>query len=171
MLVADVMTPRVIGIEENADLLAAVEILLRSNASELFVFNARKALVGVVSEGDLLRRAELKSQRRSPRWLASLLSAGSLALSFVHSHGRRVSEVMTRDVVSIAADADLSVAADVMVRRGLQRLPVMRTGEAIGVLSRSGVVRALYLALPQETAANSDTGPGSPRSTSVQMSR
>ena len=89
------MTYGVIGLAETATLAEAVETLLRSRISALFVFNAEGVLVGVVSEGDLLRRSELGTDQRRPRWFEFLLSGGRLAEAYTHTHGRKIGEVMT----------------------------------------------------------------------------
>ena len=70
--------------------------MLRARISALFVFDERKALIGVFSEGDLLRRGELGTETRRPRWLEALMSGGQLAHAYAHAHGRKVSEVMTK---------------------------------------------------------------------------
>ncbi len=156
MLVRDAMTPKVIGVQEDSSLADAVETMLGAGISALFVFDANKALVGVLSEGDLLRRGELGTEGHRPRWLEALLSGGRLAHSYAHSHGRRVSEVMTKDVLSIADDADLSAAVDLMTRRRVKRLPVVRDGAVVGVISRSDLLKKLYSALPRDAAPKSD---------------
>jgi CBS domain-containing protein len=156
MRVSEAMTRGVIGVRQTASLAEAVEAMLRSRISALLVFDERKALVGVLSEGDLLRRGELGTQSRRPRWLESLLSGGRLAHAYAHSHGRKVSEVMSKDVVTIAEDADLSEAVELMIRRRVKRLPVVRGGAVVGVVSRSDLLRKLYLALPRDAAPKSD---------------
>ncbi len=156
MRVRDAMTRGVVGVRETASLSEAVEAMLRAGISALFVFDERKALIGVLSEGDLMRRGELGTESRRPRWLESLLSGGRLAHSYALAHGRRVSEVMTRDVVSIAEDAELSEAVELMIRRHVKRLPVVRGGSVVGVVSRSDLLKKLYLALPHEAAPKSD---------------
>ncbi|MGD0640870.1 MAG: CBS domain-containing protein [Roseiarcus sp.] len=156
MRVRDAMTRGVVGVRETANLSEAVETMLRARISALFVFDERKALIGVLSEGDLLRRGELGTETRRPRWLETLMSGGRLAQSYAHAHGRKVSEVMTKSVVSIGEDANLAEAVDLMIRRRVKRLPVVRGGSVVGVLSRSDLLRRLYLALPRDAAPKSD---------------
>ena len=91
--------------------------MLRSRVSALFVFDADNALVGVVSEGDLLRRGELGTERKRPHWLELLLGSGRLAEAYAHEHGRKAGEVMTGNVEPIAEDAELSEAVDRMIHR------------------------------------------------------
>jgi hypothetical protein len=122
----------------------------------VLVHDADNALVGVLSEGDLMRRSELGSERRSPRWLEALLSGGRLAESYAHSHGRKIGEIMTRKIVSVSEDADLSVAVDRMLKHGVKRLPVRRGEAVVGIIARSDLLKALVAALPQEGGGHPD---------------
>jgi len=156
MRVRDVMSYSAIGVPETASLAEAVETMLRSHMSAVFVFDEERALVGVLSEGDLLRRSELETEKRRPQWLDYLLSGGRLAQSYVHAHGRKVGEVMTRKVFTIAEDADLSEAVDLMMKHRVKRLPVMRGDAVVGVVSRSDVLKGLLAALPKTEGAHPD---------------
>lgn len=156
MRVHDAMTSGVIGVRETASLALAVETMLRARISALFVFDERMTLVGILSEGDLLRRGELGTEQRRPRWLESLLSSGRLAHAYAHEHGRKVGEVMTRDVITIGEDASLEEAVDTMIERRVKRLPVVSGGSVVGVVSRSDVLKRLYAALPHSHEPRSD---------------
>jgi CBS domain-containing protein len=156
MRVRDVMTYGAIGVPETATLAEAIETMLRSRVSALFVFDADHALVGVLSEGDLLRRAELGTEKRRPRWLEFLLSGGRLAESYTHTHGRKVGEIMTSKVVTIPEDADLSEAVDVMMHRRVKRLPVLRGEAVVGVISRSDLLKGLFASLPKAGVGRPD---------------
>ena len=156
MRVRDVMTYGAIGVPETATLSEAVETMLRSRVSALFVFDADHALVGVLSEGDLLRRAELGTDTKRARWLEFLLSGGRLAESYVHAHGRKVGEIMTAKAVTISEDADLSQAVDLMLHRNIKRLPVLRGEEVVGVISRSDLLKGLLASLPKPEAGHPD---------------
>ena len=89
MKVRDVMTYGVISVPESASIAEAVETMLRSRVSALFVFDADHALSGVLSEGDLLRRSELGSEPKRPYWLELLIGSGRLAEAYAHEHGPR----------------------------------------------------------------------------------
>ena len=156
MKVRDVMTYGVIGVPEGASIAEAVETMLRSRVSALFVFNAKNQLIGILSEGDLLRRSELGSEHKRPRWLEFLLGSGRLAESYAHEHGRKVGEVMTHDVETIGEDSDLSEAVDRMIRRHVKRLPVLRGQTVVGVIARSDLLKGLLAATPQATGPHSD---------------
>ena len=171
MLVKDAMTRGAIAVPETAGLSEAVETMLHSGISAVLVLDFRKALVGILSEGDLLRRSELGTEGRRPRWLEELLSGGRLAHSFAHSHGRRVSEVMTREIVSVGEDADLSEAVDLMIKRRVKRLPVMRGGEVVGVISRSDLLKILFLALPHNSRPRPDADIGAAIQAEIDIQR
>ncbi len=156
MRVRDVMTYGVIGVPETATLAEAVETLLRSRVSALFVFDANHALVGVLSEGDLLRRSELGTDEKRPRWLEFLLSGGRLAEFYAHTHGRKVGEIMTRPVATVSEDAELGDAVDLMLHRRIKRLAVLRRDAVVGVIARSDLLKGLLAALPSADALHPD---------------
>ena len=156
MRVRDVMTYGAIGVPETASLADTVETMLRSHVSAVFVFDGERALIGVLSEGDLLRRAELGTEKQRPHWLEFLLSGGRRAESYVHTHGRTVGEIMTRKVLTIAEDADLSEAVDLMLKHSVKRLPVQHGDAVVGVVSRSDVLKGLLAALPKAEGAHPD---------------
>ncbi len=95
MKVRDIMTRKVLSIEPAASVLQAVHLMLQNKISGLPVVNADNNLVGVVTEGDFLRRSETATERKRPRWLAFLVGPGKLADEYVHTHGRKVADVMT----------------------------------------------------------------------------
>ena len=156
MKVRDVMTYGVISVPESATIADAVETMLRSRVSALVVFDADHALTGILSEGDLLRRGELGSERKRPHWLEFLLGSGRGAESYAHEHGRKVGEVMTRDVETIGEDAELSEAVDRMIRRRVKRLPVLRGETLVGVIARSDLLKGLLAATPRATGPHAD---------------
>ena len=107
MIVADVMNRNVIAIAPDATVEEAAKTMLARAISGLFVVDAKGELAGIVTEGDLLRRDELGTQRHRPWWLRLLVSPGRQAADFTHTHGRRVTDVMTSDVIAVAASAPL----------------------------------------------------------------
>jgi CBS domain-containing protein len=156
MRVKEVMTPILIGVPETATLWEALDKLLRARISALFVFDRSGDPAGVLSEGDLLRRGELGTQKQRPGWLEFLLGGGRAAEEYAHANGRLVAEIMTRNVFSIDEEADLSEAIDLMLEHRIKRLAVQRQGKAIGVLSRSDLLKALMPALPSPHQNASD---------------
>ena len=156
MRVQDVMTPKLIGVAETASLWDALNLMVTSRISALIVFDAIGAPVGILSEGDLMRRAEFGAERRKPRWLEFLTGGGEAARDYARSHGRRVHEIMTRGVLTVDHNAELSEAIELMLEKRVRRLLVVRGSEPLGMLSRSDLVRALMKALPPEACARSD---------------
>ena len=156
MQVRDVMTRGVIGVAEDSGVDEAIETMLRSRVSALLVFDAKHELAGILSEGDLLRRSELGSEHKRPGWLDFLLGSGRLAETYTHEYGRKVGEVMTRDVETIDETAELSEAVDRMIRRRIKRLPVLRGDNVVGVVSRSDLLKGLLAATPREKGAHPD---------------
>ena len=143
MIVADVMTRKVISIAPDATVEDAAKTMLACEISGLFVVDAKGALAGVVTEGDLLRRDELGTQRHRPWWLRLLVSPGRQAADFTHTYGRHVSDVMTVDVMAVGSDAPLEEVVDTMEKHRIKRLPVVENQRVIGVVSRSDLLRAL----------------------------
>ena len=156
MLVKDVMTPRVISLTEKSTLWEALEKLTSSKVSALVVVDGEGAPVGVLSEGDLLRRAELGTAKHRPGWLEFLVGGGRCADEYRLSHGRHVGEIMTHGALTIREDAPVAEAADSMLTHKIKRLVVVRGGKAVGVVSRSDVLKALMAALPRQGEPCSD---------------
>jgi len=154
MRAADLMTRDVISIQSEMPLAEAAGLMLRYRISGLPVVNASKQLVGILTEGDLLRRSELGTERKRPRWLEFLVSPGKLAQEYAQSHGRRVSDVMTPNPVSIEKDAPLEEIVSLMNERRIKRIPVLDDGELAGIVSRADILRALSAALSQKTGDN-----------------
>jgi len=143
MKVRDVMSARVVSITPDANVLEAIRLMLQKHISGLPVIDRSGTLVGVVTEGDFLRRAETGTERKRPRWLEFLLGPRRLADEYVHTHARRVEEVMTREPVTITEDASLDDVVRIMERRRIKRLPVMRGSEVVGIVSRANLLHAL----------------------------
>jgi CBS domain-containing protein len=143
MIVADVMTRNCITIAPDATVEEAVDLMLSRQISGLFVVDKTGELVGVVTEGDLLRRDELGTQRNRPWWLRLLASPARQAADFTRANGRFVRDVMTEDVLSIKLDAQLEDVVETMEKHRIKRLPVTDDGKVIGVVSRADLLRAL----------------------------
>jgi CBS domain-containing protein len=143
MKVGDVMTRRVISVAPDGSIRDAVQLMLQNRISGLPVVDAAGHLVGMVTEGDFLRRAETGTQRKRPRWLELITGSGSLAGEYVRAHGRRIDEVMTADPVTISEDADLDQVVQLMEKHRIKRLPVVRDDKLVGIVSRANLLHAL----------------------------
>src|SRR6516165_6317222 len=101
MRAADVMTPDPVCISSDASIADAIRLMLQHKFSGLPVVDSSGALVGIVTEGDLLRRTETGTQRKRPRWIEFLIGSGRLANEYVQASGRKVHDVMTYDVHTV----------------------------------------------------------------------
>jgi CBS domain-containing protein len=135
MKAAEVMTLRVATIRPGETVREAARTMLRFGISGLPVVDTAGRLVGIVTEGDFLRRSEIGTERRHPRWLEFLLGPGRLANEYVHSHGRKVEEVMTPNVVTVSPDTQLQEVVRIMERRHIKRVPVVSDGKIVGIIS------------------------------------
>jgi hypothetical protein len=97
----------------------------------------------MVTEGDCLRRIETGTESKKSGWLAFLTSPETLASEYVRSHGRKVSEVMTQDPITVGEDTDLEEVIHLMEKHQIKRLPIVKNGTVVGIISRANLVQAL----------------------------
>jgi CBS domain-containing protein len=138
-----IMTRSVISVTPDTSIIEAAAIMLKRHVSGLPVVDAAGKLVGIVSEGDFIRRGEIGTQRKRGRWLKFILGPGKSASDFVHEHGRKVSEVMTTSPLTITEDAALAEIVDIMERNNVKRLPVMNGDRVVGIVSRANLLQAV----------------------------
>ncbi len=143
MNVSEVMTPDVITVEMDSSILEAARLMLQHRVSGLPVVDSAKNLVGIVTEGDFLRRRETGTQRRRPRWLEFIMGPGKLASEYTHESGRKVDEVMTDEVYTATEDMPLDQAVHLMERYRIKRLPVVRGKALVGIVTRANILRAV----------------------------
>ena len=143
MYAKDVMSSIVISVEPNSTILQAARQMLQHHISGLPVIDHDGGLVGILSEGDFLRRRETATERRHSRWLEFLMGPGRLAVEYSHSHGSKVAEVMTPDVHTVTEDTSLEEIVELMERYRVKRLPVMRGKKVVGMVTRSNLMRAM----------------------------
>jgi|SRR5712691_10890125 len=157
MKAKDVMTSPVVSIAPDTPVLQAVRIMLQRHISGLPVIDKDGRLIGIVTEGDFLRRAETGTQRKRPRWLEYLVGPGRLADEYTRSHGRKVEEIMTAEPLTVTEDAPLDEVVKVMEKRRIKRLPVVRGTEVVGIVTRANLLHALAgVAREAKPAAASD---------------
>ena len=157
MKAKDVMTSTVISVQPGATILQAARQMLQHHISGLPVIDNSGDIVGILSEGDFLRRREAGTQRRRSRWLEFLMGPGKLAVEYAHSHGSKVSEVMTTDVHTVTEDTDLEDIVEIMERRRIKRVPVMCGKKVVGMVTRSNLMHAMVsLARTEPRSAKND---------------
>ena len=152
MQVKDVMTRNVVSVQTHEPIVRAARLMLQNNISGLPVVNGAGDLVGMVTEGDFLRRSELGTQRRRPRWLEFIVGPGRLAEEYVSQSGKKVEEIMTPDPVTATLDESLEDVVELMERHHIKRLPVMQGGRMVGIVSRANLMHALA-SLARDTMA------------------
>lgn len=156
MKAAEVMSRNVVSARPDMPVAEAIGLMLDKGISGLPVVEADGSVVGILTEGDLLRRSETGTQKRRGRWLELLLGPGRLAGEYVRTHGRVVGELMTREVVAVAEDTPLDQVVGLMEENRVKRLPVLRGDKLVGIVSRADLLRALRHSLGGAPAAGGD---------------
>jgi CBS domain-containing protein len=158
MNASDIMTRQVVTTLADAPIATAVRLMLQNRISGLPVVDAAGKLVGIVSEGDFLRRAETGTEMRRARWLEFVLGPGRGASEYVRTHARKVEEVMTPDVASVTEETPLGEVVQLMEQRRIKRVPVVRDGKLVGIVSRANLLRALAGLIAEVPPASVDDG-------------
>jgi CBS domain-containing protein len=147
MRAMDVMTSEVVTVDEDATVQAAARLMADRGISAVPVVDRENRVVGLVSEGDLLHRAETGTERRRAWWLDRLAATDELAGDYVKSHGGKVEDVMTREVVSVTEETPVADIAILLETNRIKRVPVLRDGRLVGIVSRANLVRALAVTI------------------------
>jgi CBS domain-containing protein len=143
MKAADVMVTNVITVAPEASVQDVARTLLNARISGMPVVGPKGELLGIVSEGDLMRRVEAGTGRRRPWWLAIFTGKEALAAEFIKEHSRKVVDVMTRDVVTATPDTPLGTIANLLERNAIKRVPIVQDGKVVGIVSRANLLQAL----------------------------
>jgi CBS domain-containing protein len=143
MKAIDVMVRDVITIGPDDSIADAAKLIADNDVSALPVVDDGGHLVGIISEGDLMSREEIGAAVHHPWWIEAVTPAATLAAEFAKSHGKRVEEVMSEDVITATEDAPLAEIAAILERNRIKRVPIVRDGELVGIVSRSNLVQAL----------------------------
>ena len=143
MKAREIMTMEVLSVSPDASIVDAVRLMLQNRISGLPVVDREGMLVGVVTEGDFLRRAETGTQRKRARWIEFFMSPAQFADEYVHTHGRKVADVMTSTLITITEDTRLDDIVSLMERSNVKRLPVLQQGRVVGIVSRANLLHAL----------------------------
>ncbi len=156
MRAADVMVTSVITVGPQASVQEVAKLLLTNRISGLPVVSDQGDLVGIVSEGDLLHRAEAGTGRRRPWWLAILTGRDVLAAEYVREHSFKVADVMTRHVITATPDTSLQDIAHLLEKNGIKRVPIVDDGRLVGIVSRANLLQALASGTKKGETAPSD---------------
>ena len=157
MEVHEVMTWSVISVPAEASVLEAGELMVRHDISGLPVVDANGHLVGMVTERDFLRPDGITVDTRRPRWFEVLAGRSNPPAGPARCRERKVADVMTTNPVTVCEDTPLDEAARLMESRAIKRLPVLRNGELVGVVSRADLLRALVRSIREGTGPAKET--------------
>jgi CBS domain-containing protein len=138
-----IMTRTVVTVTPETTIVDAANLMLQRHISGLPVVDGSGKLVGVVSEGDFIRRSEIGTGRRRGRWLRFILGPGRSASDFVHEHGHKVGDVMTTSPLTITEDTALAEIVALMEKNNVKRLPVVRGDKMVGIVSRANLLQAV----------------------------
>jgi CBS domain-containing protein len=156
MHVADVMTARVITVSSETDVQEIARLLLEHNISAVPVVDDSGKVLGIVSEGDLMRRVDSDEGQRKSWWLR-IFAGGSSASDYIKTHARKAHEIMTRDPITITEDEPLHRVARLLEKHHIKRVPVVRDGKLVGIVSRANLLRGFSATAPDvETPITSD---------------
>jgi CBS domain-containing protein len=151
MIASDVMVRDVKTVGPGTSVAEAARLMAQNDVSALPVVDDHRQLVGIVSEADLLRREELGTEVRRPRWMEAMTPAMTLATEFAKAHGKQVKELMSEDVITATEDTPLAEIAAVLERRRIKRIPILRDGALVGIVSRANLIQALASAKLEPT--------------------
>jgi CBS domain-containing protein len=156
MRARDVMTTPVVTVGPETDIHDVARLLLENRISAMPVTDADQRILGIVSEGDLMRRPENETERHPSWWLAFWTPANERAAAYLKGHGQTAREVMTRNVVTVTEDTPLGEIAELLEARRIKRVPVVRDERLVGIVSRANLLHGLAAATKPAAPANDD---------------
>ncbi len=149
MQAQDVMVSPVVTIGERATVREVAKLLLERHISGVPVVDDAGKLVGMVTEGDLMRRAEAGTERHRPWWLEALIGESTMAADYVKSHAAKVGDIMTRRVIAATPDTPLYEIAAILEKHHIKRVPIVsQGGDLVGIVSRANLLQAVAAARP-----------------------
>ena len=154
MQAQDVMTANVITVQPDSSVQYIAKRLIENRISAVPVVDGGGRLVGIVSEGDLMRRYESGTERHSSWWLFLLASPEETARNYVKVHGKHAKDVMTRRVITVNENTPIQEVAETLEKHHIKRAPVMGGDKLVGIISRANLIRGLAA---QPTATDSIT--------------
>lgn len=143
MRARDVMTTPVITAAADATVKELVDLMLKHRISAVPIVDSSGGPLGIVSEGDLIRRSEIGTEQKESWWLWLVGGRMQMTEDFIRAHGSRAADIMSRDVIAVSPDATLADIAATLERRRIKRVPVVENGKIVGIVSRANILRAL----------------------------
>lgn len=143
MRAADIMVSNVVTVTPDHCVQEVAEILLERRISGVPVLDGSGKLIGIVSEGDLMRHADSGTEHQRSWWLRLMMGREGLATEYVREHARKVSDIMTRDVITATPDTPVGKLAELLERNAIKRVPIVENGKVVGIVSRANLLQAL----------------------------
>ncbi len=143
MKVHDIMSTKVVTVSPSTSVRDIAALMVEKHVSGLPVLNDNGTLVGMVSEGDLLRRPEIGTEKHRRRWVSFFIGVDEQAREFTKSHALHAGDVMTEQVIHVSEETPLGDAVGLMEKHNIKRLPVLSEGKLVGIVSRVDLLRAL----------------------------
>jgi CBS domain-containing protein len=140
---ADIMTTTVITVAPDTPVREIAKLLYARRISGVPVVDAKGALVGIVSEGDLMKHVAAIGEQRRSWWLTLFADEGAMARDYVKTHARLARDVMTSDVISVKPTDSVAEIANTLERHRIKRVPVVKDGKLIGIVTRGNLLQAL----------------------------
>ena len=139
----EIMVRNIVSVNRGTSVSEIAQLLVTHRVSGLPVVTKDNELIGIVSESDLLHRAEVGTEKKRKWWLAVLVDPDTAAREYTKAHGLKAEDIMTRHVVTVDPEADLSKVADVLDSHNIKRVPVLKDGKVVGIITRADLVRTL----------------------------
>lgn len=152
----DIMTTNVVTVDPETDVQSIARRLIERGISAVPVVDEAGRIVGIVSEGDLMRRPESATERHPSWWLGFITAPDEQARAYTKSHGRKAKDVMTRNVVTVSEDASLDEIATLLERNRIKRVPIVRDGKIVGIVSRANLLHGLATGAGSPPASAND---------------
>jgi CBS domain-containing protein len=143
MMASDVMVSPVVTVKPSASVKEVAKLLLERHISGVPVVDDQNKVVGIVSEGDLLHRAETGTERRRSWWLLGFAGETTLPEEYVKAHAHRVADVMSTRVISATPETPLREVAELLQANSIKRVPIEKNGQLVGIVSRANLVQVV----------------------------
>lgn len=155
MQAIDIMTPNVVSVGPDVEVRDIAQLLLKHRISAVPVVDGEHRVVGIVSEGDLMRRVK-DNHKNGQSWWLSLFSAGKDPADYVKSHGRKAHEVMTPNPMTVEENTPIHTIARMLEKHHIKRVPVLRDGKLVGIVSRANLLQGIANAVVAPTQSPTD---------------
>jgi CBS domain-containing protein len=143
MKAQDIMTRDVTTVSPDTSVRDIAALMMEKRISGVPVLTNNGKIIGMVSQSDLLHRAELGTERKHKWWFRTFADSNALAREYAKAHGLKAHDIMSRYVVSVRDDAELRDVADILDSHRIKRVPVVQEGRLVGIITRGDLVRAL----------------------------